>query len=288
MLELLKAAVEEKAGCKMRTPKDFEVLHQLLFDELHTLVSVSTLKRIWGYVQSYSQPRPSTLTPLAQFVGYADWDAFEQAHSEAGHVETPSRPHRKRSVWWIAAAALLAVIGLLATIHFIRQPKESLIAVNTVLRPSGQRILHKGQDGFPSLDDYLVLFGITAKDTAYYQPVPGLSEVYAWGPEYGNPTWHNEGNRQEQMPTITEYWTPSADEYSEEYIRLANEKLYYERLERDELRITFMRNIEDSLYLFLGVYRMDREASTTERFVWRRVADSLDLGYLDELPKLRK
>ena len=152
---------------------------------------------------------------------------------------------------------------------------------------SNQRVLHMGQDFFSSTDEYLTLFGITATDTAYYRPLPGLNEVYAWGPEFGNTTWHNEGDKQALMPTITEYWTPRDSTYTADYVSLVNEKLYYERLERDELRITFMRDIVDSLYIFLGIYRIDRGASNADHCVWRRVCDSCDTGRPQFIEQLR-
>jgi hypothetical protein len=92
------------------------------------------------------------------------------------------------------------------------------------------------------------------------------------------------------MPTITEYWTPlpgEQDYQNKEYVRLANEKLYYERLEKDELRLTFMKNIVNGFYVFLGIYRMDKENSSIEKTVWKRVTDQCDLGNLDKVELLR-
>ena len=93
------------------------------------------------------------------------------------------------------------------------------------------------------------------------------------------------------MPTITEYWKPlpgTADYQSEEYIKEVNAKLYYERVTKDELRITFMRDLVDGFYVFLGVYRLDRELSYPEHCVWRRVSDECDLGRLGDLEQLRE
>ena len=277
-IESLCRAVERKAHRRMRTPKDFDALSTIIFDELHIMVSASTLKRIWGYVKTDSMPRPSSLDPLAQYVGYADWDDFMQRHNDS------LLAGQKRHLWrWLAGAVGVLLLALacwlLAGRSGVEEPQKTAI-------PSGKRVLHKGQDCFRTTPEYLVLFGISATDTAYFQPIAALPHLYAWGPEYGNPIWHNEGDKQQLMPTITEYYTPS--DKTEDYIKLANEKLYYERLEADELRITFMRDIVDSLYVFLGVYRMDRELSTKEKFVWRRVADDCDLGLLPQLQQLRE
>ena len=71
-IDQLRRAVEQKAGRKMSTPRDFDLLSDRLFDECHEMLSPSTLKRIWGYVQSGGRPRLSSLSLLARYVGYAE------------------------------------------------------------------------------------------------------------------------------------------------------------------------------------------------------------------------
>ncbi len=75
-IKRLRTAVEKAVGRRMRTSKDFDFLSKQLFERLHQQVSVSTLKRLWGYVATDSQPRESTLDLLAQFVGSANWEVF--------------------------------------------------------------------------------------------------------------------------------------------------------------------------------------------------------------------
>lgn len=290
VIELLRKAVEQKAGRHMRTPKDFEFLSHCIFEECHEMLSTSTLKRIWGYVQSDSTPRSSSLTPLAQYIGYADWEDYV-SKQEA----TPSIPHTKPS--WFTPRRLVFILLSLTIVAILLFFLHSSLS-NTDHTPanyqqarSGKRVLHKGEDFFRTPEEYLQLFGIEAGDTAYFRPVPGLNHIYVWGPEYGHPVWHNEGDSLKLMPTITEYWTPlpgAANQQSEKYVYLANEKLYYERMLKDELRITFMRDLTPNMYVFLGIYRSDRDLSTPEKFVWRRVSDSLDLGRIDQLDLLRK
>lgn len=69
-------AVEQSINLKMRTPKDFDFLREQIFQKLNMLISPTTLKRIWGYLVDDTTPRDSSLTVLAQFVGYADYDSF--------------------------------------------------------------------------------------------------------------------------------------------------------------------------------------------------------------------
>ena len=53
------------------------------------MLSLSTIKRVWGYVESSGAPRISTLNTLAQFLDYADWNAYlvaleQRKESESG------------------------------------------------------------------------------------------------------------------------------------------------------------------------------------------------------------
>lgn len=284
----------------MHTPKDFDLLRDSIYEECHEMVSISTLKRLWGYNRYEGTPRVSSLNPIARYVGYRDWDEYtlncssneEQDVSNESLPPAKQKPNGHLGIYVLAALVLLIVAigyGLLLNRHSSTEPVDALTATDFFV-PSGKRVLRKGQDCFRTIDDYLVLFGIEATDTAYFRPLPNCRYVYLWGPEYLHPVWHNEGDSAQLLPTITEYWTPLAGEkdyQNKEYIRLANEKLYYERLEKDELRLTFMKNLVDGFYVFIGIYCMDREQSSTEKTVWKRVSDECDMGNLNKIEQLR-
>lgn len=74
----LKREIEKTSGYVLKTPRDFERLATELFGQQHVHISVSTLKRYWGYVQSAQNYRPNryTLRILSRFAGYEDWEAF--------------------------------------------------------------------------------------------------------------------------------------------------------------------------------------------------------------------
>jgi len=78
--EDIRNLIEEVTGRKMQTPKDFDYLVLRIFDRTHTQLSVSTMKRLWGYVAKNDEKRGdmrlSTLNVLAQYVGYTDWESF--------------------------------------------------------------------------------------------------------------------------------------------------------------------------------------------------------------------
>lgn len=289
VIELLRKAVEQKSGRHIRTPKDFDFLSDCIFNECHQMVSVSTLKRIWGYVQTDSTPRSSSLTPLAQYIGYSDWEDYV-SKQEAIHPNTVAKT--SKNIYRRLAFILipLTIVFLLLFYLYASFSNTNSTPVHQQQTASGKRVLHKGEDFFRTIEEYLQLFGIEAGDIAYFRPVPNLKYIYVWSPEYGNPVWHNEGDSLQLLPTITEWWTPLRGihtYHSPEYIKEVNAKLYYERMVKDELRITFMRDITPGFYVFLGIYRIDRQLSTEGKTVWKRIVDSVDIGRLDDLEKLR-
>ena len=72
-------AVERTAGFKLSAVSDFDQLATLIFDQLHISISVSTLKRLWGYAGLETRPRQYTLDILARFVGYKSFGAYEES-----------------------------------------------------------------------------------------------------------------------------------------------------------------------------------------------------------------
>lgn len=63
------------------TGKDFEKIQDRIEEETGANVSVSTLKRIWGRVQSKNTATTTTLDILSKFAGFEDWRAFKQGRS---------------------------------------------------------------------------------------------------------------------------------------------------------------------------------------------------------------
>lgn len=75
-------------GRPMAMPRDFEQLSEMLTERTGASLSVSTLKRLWGYVNNHFTPSSYTLNSLSQFVGYDSWQQF----SEQRHDIAPSDP----------------------------------------------------------------------------------------------------------------------------------------------------------------------------------------------------
>ena len=279
----LREAMEKKAGRQMHTPKDFDFLSESIFEELHQKVSATTLKRLWGYLQESSAPRTSTLDLLAQYVGYADWDSFcQQEDKPIEPIEPidqpePNTPKSKHPIKWIAIA-LIAVAAIVLMFLLIGKSKP------TEKPKDDKYVLRIGQT-FKTPHDYLRVFGIVAKDSLWGRPIPHHSDIWTWGPMYHHPRWHNDGDSTKLLPTITEYWQhPSINKQAAER---RNKDHYYLYKRLNELRITFVKNLVDTGYVFAGVYRMSIEQSDTTKTVWVRVADEVDLDHLDYLENLR-
>ena len=75
-IEQLKALVAESAMCDMTKASDFMSLHRQILQRTDCTVSVSTLKRFFGYIDGYSGVHETTLNTLSRFVGYSDWHTF--------------------------------------------------------------------------------------------------------------------------------------------------------------------------------------------------------------------
>ena len=272
----------------MMTPKDFDFLSESIFEEIHTRISPSTLKRIWGYLQNDNTPRSTSLNILANYVGYDDWDSFmasaekeygilpEEPEPSDGQLDSSineqdfkKRKSKLKSIFLASAALLLAAVLFTAMWLFFKSTDTSQ-----------QQTLHKGLNSYATMDDCLKLFGITASSKKHYQAVPNLNNIYVWCPTYHHPVWQNDGDSIQLLPTITERWTPAPEQnIPQVQINLYRSRAYVKALANRELRLTFMRGVIDSTFTFLGVYRLSPRSSE-DSIVWERIADECDLNNL--------
>ncbi len=74
--ERLKKEVEVLVGRSIKSPKDFDFLSRQIYGYTRENISVSTLKRMWGYVACASKPSRFNLNLLSRMVGYPSWAAF--------------------------------------------------------------------------------------------------------------------------------------------------------------------------------------------------------------------
>lgn len=68
--------VEEKFGKPLDSTNDFEEFALRLKGCRQDVLSVSTLKRIWGYVNDSHRPRTGTLDALSRYLGHPHFQGF--------------------------------------------------------------------------------------------------------------------------------------------------------------------------------------------------------------------
>lgn len=88
IINTLKAKIEERLGRNLSVPSDFNYLILQMQKEKNETLSISTLKRLWGYVRYPHQTSKNTLSCLARYAGYKDWDGFVAANNGNGEVDS--------------------------------------------------------------------------------------------------------------------------------------------------------------------------------------------------------
>lgn len=69
--------VETKLGRPLTAPVDFSLLSLEIEKTLNETISISTIKRLVGYVNDEHMPSVTTLNLLARYVGYKNWAALQ-------------------------------------------------------------------------------------------------------------------------------------------------------------------------------------------------------------------
>lgn len=139
-LPLLLHEVERRFNISPRTPSHFEELAEKISAKAGQSLSLSTVKRLWGYVDRGRRPHQSTLNVLAHSIGYADFTEFcanagMDASLDSSHfIATPSvdadalTPGQKLIISWLPDREL--------RIRYIEgQSYEIEESVNSKLRP---------------------------------------------------------------------------------------------------------------------------------------------------------
>lgn len=72
----LRLDIESQVGFHPTVPADFERLILVIWEKQHENIALSTLERLWSYVDGAENTRLSTLNLLSQFLGYADFSEY--------------------------------------------------------------------------------------------------------------------------------------------------------------------------------------------------------------------
>lgn len=103
-------AIEKAAGYKAATTRGFMRLSADIHLRTGKTVGVSTLKRLTGYIDGLGVPRTGTLDTLAQFAGYANFEAFKYANSKGLSSESGFLSTRTLRTSELAAGAIIRLI----------------------------------------------------------------------------------------------------------------------------------------------------------------------------------
>ena len=80
--------IEISLGQSLKTPKDFENLSHKIYNRLNIMVSPTTLKRLWGYLDEKVQTRVTTLDILSRFIGYKDFEDYNSKKGQSSTIES--------------------------------------------------------------------------------------------------------------------------------------------------------------------------------------------------------
>lgn len=146
-IELLKGEVLRRFGRTLDAPTDYDLLSLDVSEVTGDSLSVSTLKRLYGYDKRSTMPRPSTLSTLSRYVGYAGWSDFCAQQVDVQPPITPADAYnsRKRIVW--VAVVLVVMVGAV---------------VAYTLRPTSEKPL--SQKAVPSVEQTLSAEEIIERD----------------------------------------------------------------------------------------------------------------------------
>ena len=95
---------------------DFENLANDIFNKTGVLLSITTLKRIWGKVNYQSKPSASTLNGLAKYVDYDSWREFKMFVDHASSLsEAPDKVGPRKFL----VRPFLIILGTITMVIFM-------------------------------------------------------------------------------------------------------------------------------------------------------------------------
>lgn len=77
-LESLVQICNSNLGFVPSTPTEFNELSSQIYLKTKARISVSSIKRLWGYVKYDNFPSRTTLNILARFNDFKDWESFQK------------------------------------------------------------------------------------------------------------------------------------------------------------------------------------------------------------------
>jgi len=129
---------------------DFEKLGELIFQKTGTLLSITTLKRIWGRVKYNSSPTTATLNTMARFAGSEDWRTYKKTTKTNQKCDSQAltpigAKQKKYIIATLAAALVIVVLGVLAAWN-ANPKKADKATLNGAIKFSSRKVT----DGLPN------------------------------------------------------------------------------------------------------------------------------------------
>ena len=87
LTEDIKQQIQQIYGQEIKYPIDCEGLAACVSETTGNRISSSTLKRLFGFVKTSSNPSQFTLDTIALYFGYPDWVSFEKSFKQEKRVE---------------------------------------------------------------------------------------------------------------------------------------------------------------------------------------------------------
>jgi hypothetical protein len=124
MVRELKEHIELRFGRKVVLQKDCIELSDSILNETGHLISSSTLRRIFGFLSTNSNPTRATLDILSQYCGYTNWSDFQVKTRNYGQSTS------LLDLWFKAHEVARSISS--KTIDRINKSNDSTFAVNRV------------------------------------------------------------------------------------------------------------------------------------------------------------
>lgn len=83
MIEKLKSSVEKKFGQKITCQKDCKLLSISISESTKEYISPATIRRLFGFLQTNSNPSRVTFDILSRYIGFTDWEHFIASSHES-------------------------------------------------------------------------------------------------------------------------------------------------------------------------------------------------------------
>lgn len=127
-LKLIESQINRGAS-EQWTSYDFEKLSIEIQTVTGVLLSVTTLKRLWGRLKYTSVPTTTTLNTLANFAGYFDWGEFKHqiklepqaiGQTNTAPVKYAAKKSAGKSRYWLPVLFSIALISLFLLFSYVK------------------------------------------------------------------------------------------------------------------------------------------------------------------------